>query len=158
MVHEFWVPFVLLNMFHKCVLITQKSNSLYTKFSWVTTHYHTLKKRMDYHIMWEKLGRLSKPRGLLQPRELSNNYMWVTSYTPISNGFNQAYNNTVWLVRCLCSRVFSSGSSNWWQPQPSRGTACIHYLLKSWPSEVDNSMQSVKSKTVWKLSFAIPHW
>ena len=57
---------------------------------------------MDYHLkMWENIGRLSKLDGLLQPRELSKDYLYVTSYSPISNGFNQAYNNTVCLVRCL---------------------------------------------------------
>ena len=35
-----------------------------------------------------------------------------------------------------------------------------HYLLKSRPSQrwISISMQSAKSKTVWKQSIATPHW
>ena len=106
---------LLLNMFHKCVLITQKCISLYTKFSYVTTHYHTLKKRMDYHLkMWENLGRLSKLGGLLQPGSSQTNtyesqvtlqsQMASTKLTTIQYGWSGA----------CCSRVCSSGSSSWW--------------------------------------------
>ena len=47
-----------------------------SSFSQVTTYCHILKKRVDYHLkMSEHLGRLSKLGGLLQPRELSNDYL-----------------------------------------------------------------------------------
>ena len=39
-------------------------------------------------------------------------------------------------------------------------SACRHYLLKSRPSQrwISIGMQSAKSKTAWKLSYATLHW
>ena len=100
-VHEFWVRVC----YWTCFTSVIDNSEEYLPYHEVFVGHNTLSYLEEEDglslKMWENLEWLSKLGGLLQPRELSNDYLWVTSYSPISNGFNQAYNNAVWMVRCL---------------------------------------------------------
>ena len=99
-VHEFWVHECCWTCFKVCIDNSEEYLPLHELFVGNNTLSYVEEDGLSSEDV-RKFRETIQTWLFAAAKGAVKDYLRVTSYSPISNSFNQAYNNTVWLVRCL---------------------------------------------------------